>query len=59
MRIVATVGDNTMQETFTGFSEVVVQEEKVVVQIVGPDNHFIDTENPFDTLVTKHFPDNT
>ena len=51
VRIVATVGEQTMQESFTGFSEVVVEEEKVIVEFVGPDNHFIDTENPFDILV--------
>ena len=51
VRIVATVGDQTMQESFTGFSEVLVEEEKVIVEFVGPDNHFIDAENPFDTLV--------
>ena len=51
MRIVATVGEKTMQESFTGFSEVVVEEEKIIVEFVGPDKHFIDAENPFDTLV--------
>ena len=40
-----------MQESFTGFSEVVVEEEKIIVEFVGPDKHFIDAENPYDTLV--------
>ena len=59
VRIVAAVGDQTSQEIYRGFSEVVIEREKVVVRFIGPSSHFIDAENPFDTLVMKPFQDNT
>ena len=47
-----------MREIYKGFSEVVIEEEKVVLHFVGPDTHFVDVENPFDTSVMDPFQDN-